>query len=164
MVMMMMTLIYDAPPYNPGDLYDADLSQSVLLEARTADELDTHLDDIHKRARHWPLAVCVGISPDDDHEGTPGLSIALGRDLSILEWERDLPGPHGDWDETEQLSSWNSTTDSHPAFHTNHGPEPAWKTIPCALARQAARQFYTTGGQRPTSITWRAHHAAVPPH
>ena len=158
---MKMTLSYDRPPFN--EHYDPD--STVFLTADGPVELDTCLDAIHAEAAAWPMPVYVTISQPSDHEGTPSLSIAIGRDHSILQWSRDLPGPHGDWSERETLWSWNGSHDEHPGFQVADGPspgtEPAWRVIPVHQARAAARHF-AVNGQRPPQIQWRVWVSTAP--
>lgn len=146
----LMTLVYDTPPFT--EEYRPD--QTVTLKSSTADELDAWLDGIHAEVSRWPVAVYVGIAEADGDEGTPALGIALGRKMSALTWRRDLPGPDGDWSETEILWSWNGTSATTPVLATNHGDDPAWKLIPIDVARQAAREFFTSGSLRPLGVQW----------
>lgn len=152
---MVMTLNYDRPPFTED--YDPD--RTVFLTAETAGDLDARLDAIHAQAATWPMPVYVAIAPASDHEGAPGLSIAIGRDQSVLQYERDLPSPDGGWSQTELLWSWNGTSDQETGLTIAKGPspgtEPGWRVIPATDAREAARQFITTGGKLPDCITWR---------
>jgi hypothetical protein len=145
-----MTLVYDTPPFT--DEYRPD--QTITLEATTVSQFDTWLDRIHMEASDWPVAVYVGIAEADGDESTPALGIALGRDTSALTWRRDLPGPEGDWSETEVLWSWNDSDVSSPVLATNHGDDPAWKIIPIDVARQAAREFFSDPSRPPHGIRW----------
>lgn len=152
---LMMRLSYDRPPF----AQDHDPGQTVHLTAATAAELDARLDDIAAQAATWPLPVTVGIAPPPDDEAAPALSIVLGRDNSAVNYDRDLPGPDRDWSQSEDLWSWNGTDTEDPPFNIAYSGTPlslpAWAVIPADHARQAAREFFTTGGKRPAVITWR---------
>jgi Immunity protein Imm1 len=96
--------------------------------------------------------------PDDPGDGKqPELTFVLGTDQSPLYWNTT-----GDAEET-------STGPHHPAqpepryfFEYWSGGQESYATesslVPIAQAREAARQFVASGGQRPANITWHIDH------
>jgi hypothetical protein len=51
------------------------------------------------------------------------------------------------------------TQDTEPELEFFYGGQesyaPAWSLVPAEQAREAARQFLASSGQRPAAITWR---------
>lgn len=127
----------------------------------TVAELDALLDELDaaSRARPLPYAVTIWTGPDDDGRDGPSLTLVVGTDTSPVDWTTPDP-PYG-------RASWNGGTDDEPYFVANYGGQwselDAWMPIPIADAREAARRFFTSGGQCPDNLTWHpegAHSAA----
>ena len=115
----------------------------MTAEVSTVAELDELFDTITDQAKADGFPAGVVLYLDDEGPDGPGLMLGLGREWSVL-----MDGPlyvPGDLDGGEP-SAWfygNQWSYAGP----NHG-------IPTEDAREAARGFVRTGGQRPTSVEW----------
>lgn len=97
-----------------------------------------------------PLAVVIEAGePRPEENERPALTLTVGAGESSVSWDR------GD------MTPWLSRGD-----HRNDGLDvqvtytnqpswlPAWTLIPAKHAREAARQFFHTGGHQPGNIRW----------
>jgi hypothetical protein len=133
---------------------------------RTVTELDDLVDCIHAAADHdYPTAVQLYAGDhyperghwqaetwiaDDPGDGPrPVLFFTAGAKETPLYWIE----PDG-----TEYTSTGPSADDEPEFEYSYGGQesyaPAWSLIPADQAREAARQFLATGGQRPGNITW----------
>lgn len=143
--------------------YDDDQQQHISTVA----ELDALLDRLHRQATadHYPHAVIIypgNRYPDEGHGAgsqwipanpgdgpQPELCLTVGAEHSPLFW--DQPG------QPEYLSKGHNGGADHEFEFFYGGQEsnaPAWSLVPTADAREAARQFLTSGGTQPPAITW----------
>jgi hypothetical protein len=147
----------------PGQV--SDQQQHII----TAEELDALIDRLHSQATadHYPQHVLIYPGdrypeaahgeadrriPDDPGDGPrPELVFTIGADHSPVYWYE----PDG-----REHTSQGPAEGDEPEFEYFCGGQqsyaPAWSLIPAAQAREAARQFVTSGGQRPGNITWHA--------
>jgi hypothetical protein len=131
-------------------------------------ELNTLLDRLHDQACHdgGPAAVQIYAGnhyPQDRHyenghhvPGDPGdgpqpvLFLTVGDEHSPVYWIEASGQEHT----SEGLGGPDD-----PEFEYLYGGQesyaPAWSLVPREQAREAARQFMASGGQRPGNITWR---------
>lgn len=130
-------------------------------EASTVEEMDAILNELDaiSRERPLPYAVTIWSGPEPDGRDGPSLTLTVGTEMSPVEWA--TPDP------PDSCASWNGSTEEEPYFVNDFGGQwsevDAWMPIPIADAREAARRFFTTGGQCPDNITWRpkGKHSAV---
>jgi hypothetical protein len=89
--------------------------------------------------------------PDDPGDGPqPVLFLTVGSEHSPVYWIEA--------DGSEHTSKGAGKADEAEFEYLYGGQEsyaPAWSLVPHEQAREAARQFVVTGGQRPANITWR---------
>ncbi|HEY3956207.1 MAG TPA: Imm1 family immunity protein [Streptosporangiaceae bacterium] len=134
---------------------------------QTPGELDATLDRLHSQATadRYPQYILIypgDCYPEDGHgeadrwvpadpgDGPrPELVLTIGAVDSPVYWyERD----------GREHASQGTAHDEEPEFEYFCGGQqsyaPAWSLIPHEQAREAARQFVATGGQRPDNITW----------
>ena len=146
---------------------DTDIDDQRQLTA-DAEQLDELLDRLHKEGLLSGSANAVqiyagqrypeeghgdesGWIPADPGDGPqPVLFLTVGTDQTPVYWIEA--------DGREHTSK--NASDDEPEFEYLYGGQesyaPAWSLIPANQAREAARQFLATGGQRPGNITWRA--------
>lgn len=123
-------------------------------EVSTVTELDTLLDELDAESRTLPLpyAVTLWTGPHPDGDRGYALTLVVGTETSPVDWS--CPGPpYG-------RASWNGGTTDQPYFVADSGGQwselPAWMPIPTPEARESARRFFTSAGQCPDNIPWRA--------
>lgn len=126
---MVLTWDEDATPHNVGD---------------TA-ELDAYLDRLHAQAEAEGYPRLADIQAPDG--ATLGLTV--GAEQSTVIWN----DPTG-----HESTSRGPEQTREPMIQVTCYNQPSWlptfTLIPSGAARNAAREFLTTGGRRPTSITW----------
>jgi hypothetical protein len=116
------------------------------IEVRDIAQLDAILDDLQARFHDDPRLVTIAATNDEQ-----SLSIALGDDQSVLNWidESDTENAYltsrGDADATGE--------DVEFAFSNTWNEYPPRVLIPTAVARQAVREYVTTGA-RPGNVAW----------
>jgi hypothetical protein len=130
--------------------------------------LDALLDNLHQQASADDYPHAVGIYagnhyPDDAHgqgdqwipadagDGPqPELMLVIGTTQSPVDWTAPDGANH---------TSTGTTDSDEPELEFFLGGQesyaPAWSLVPTEQARQAARLFVASGGQRPGNITWR---------
>lgn len=135
----------------------------------TTAELDTLLDRLHRRATadHYPHYVFIYAGnrypeeghgrgdrwiPADPGDGPqPEILFTVGNGATPVYWNT----AGGD-----EYSSKGPDDKDEPEFEYFYGGQesyaPAWSLIPHDQAREAARIFVASNGQRPDNITWRA--------
>lgn len=152
-----MRLSYTPPPWQER----VDPDSAIEVDVSTLAKLDASVDKIHQAAAGWPHPVEVLLYHLDQEDGMRSLRVALGREASVVEWERERPGDGGDWQVQERFLSSNGGTDDEPYLIVGGDREgseparcPAWEVVPIAGAREAVRRFFRTG-QRPDNLTWR---------
>lgn len=127
----------------------------------TVEELDALLDRLDAESREQPLlyAVSLWTGPRQPDDKGLALTLVVGAETSPVEWTSPEP-PYG-------RASWNGGTDEDPPFVASYGGQwselDAWMPVPIADAREAARRFFTNGGQCPDNLRWHpegAHSAA----
>lgn len=121
----------------------------------SATELDTLLDRLeHERGEEGdPLAVAI-IDLDADPELRPGLDLGLGHPNRSFLFYSGTTATETGYAADPALPAWD--TDIYWDRGGSPDPhEPARTRIRPEQAREAARQYVTTG-RRPTTVTWNA--------
>jgi hypothetical protein len=110
------------------------------IEVTDITQLCSVLDDLQARFHDDPRLVSIASA-----EGEQSLSIGLGVDRSMLNWNNAYLTSRGDADATGE--------DVEFAFSNTWNEYPPRVLIPMDVARQAVRDYFTTG-VRPTNVTW----------
>jgi hypothetical protein len=118
-------------------------------EVYTAAELDEVLDRIHVPAGELPYS--VGIVIPDDSIFPAMLEIGIGHPDRSFAYHVSHDGDSA-WAYQPELEPLEGVTVNYAGTPTEIWPERA-RVTPGA-ARNAAREFVTTGGQRPSSLAW----------
>lgn len=113
------------------------------VDVSSLSELDELLDSVATQATAEQRPVAVTLYIPELGDDSPALHLGLGRDWSVL--------MYNDWHVQGTLdggkaSAWYFENDWSEA-PPNHG-------IPVDDAREAAREFVRSHGQRPTNVEW----------
>jgi Immunity protein Imm1 len=138
------------------------------LHIDAPDALDALLDRLHRQAiaddyphaafiyagEHYPEighaenGSWIPATPGDGKQ--PELLLTVGTEQSPVYWTDPADNQH--------ISQGPAGSDHPELEYFSGGQEtyaPAWSLVPTGQAREAARQFVASGGQRPANVTWR---------
>lgn len=118
-----------------------DENGAAIIDSKA--ELDRHLDELAERATARPFMAEL-ISPEGD-----SLAVGLGREQSVMSWVSASQDP------PYFASKGDPHAEGTVVFHYrgDWSEFPCWSAVPLSAARQAIRDFFTTG-KLPSSVAW----------
>lgn len=118
-----------------------DENGAAIIDSEAA--LDKRLDELAAQATLKPFMAEL-ISPGGD-----SLALGLGREQSVMSWVSASQDP------PYFASKGNPHAEGTVVFHYrgDWSEFPCWSAVPVSAARQAIRDFFTTG-RLPSSVAW----------